>query len=257
MPPTVEQEAEMQQRLGVQRARIEPSLPGRLMFHRVAGSRGHNLTLPTSDWDFLGVYVAPLRSVVGLKEVVQVVTQQDDENDRPKDPDQPDYQYYEVGKFASLLANGNPTAVECLYTLHGKAHWPEWAHLANLRRLCLTGSLIEATCGFVKGQLKLYRKHGYLRTTGGKANEKWFYHIFRMLRDAERVLDGEEPAVWQEGPERDHLMMIRKAAFDFGVLADHAEQLLERVSARERGHLCKKPPYESINDWLVNIRFMD
>jgi len=257
MPPTPEQESEMQVQLAGQVERMKGRLPGRLLFHRIAGSRGHNLHTERSDWDFLGVFAVPTTQVLGLKKVEPVVTQQADEGDRPKDPTQPDYQYFEVGKFCEMLAKGNPTAVECLYAEHGRARTLLWDEIEGQRDRFLTASLVGTACGFAAGQLRLYRKKGYLHTTGGTANEKWFYHLRRLLNDARRVLAGGFPMVWHEGAERDAIMHIRRNVVPYDELAAELEVELSELAEADRGHLPQAVDIDAVSDWLVRVRIAD
>jgi hypothetical protein len=63
-----------------------------------------------------------------------------------------------------------------------------------------------------------------LHTAGGGYNEKWAYHVLRLLGDLKRLCVGKPPQVWVEGTERDLLMRVREG----GVALAEFKALVER-----------------------------
>ena len=70
----------------------------------VSGSRAYGTHTPESDTDIKGVFVQPLDGFFGLERVEQI-------NNGTND-----IAFYEVGRFAELLAKNNPNLLEMLFT---------------------------------------------------------------------------------------------------------------------------------------------
>ncbi len=77
---------------------------GWLIFESISGSRAYDLANIHSDTDIKGVFVLPPERYYGLDDIEQVSN------------DSNDIVYYELKKFASLLAKSNPNILELLYT---------------------------------------------------------------------------------------------------------------------------------------------
>lgn len=70
----------------------------------ISGSRAYGTDTPESDTDLKGVFVQPLDGLFGFERMGQV-------NDESND-----VAFYEVGRFAELLAKNNPNLLEMLFT---------------------------------------------------------------------------------------------------------------------------------------------
>ena len=73
-----------------------------LLFECVSGSRAYGTDLPGSDTDLKGVFLLPKNQFYGLEYVEQVSSEKNDEV------------YYELRRFAELLAKNNPLILEML-----------------------------------------------------------------------------------------------------------------------------------------------
>lgn len=76
-----------------------------LLYEYVRGSRCHGIETPTSDWDYGGVYMAPINNLIDLrfnyKEQISNSTN--------------DITWYELNRFMQLLCKSNPTMLESLF----------------------------------------------------------------------------------------------------------------------------------------------
>lgn len=81
-----------------------------------AGSSLHGTSLPTSDEDFIGVYLSTPDELLGLSssEIIEEDVVSKKENGR-NDKDAVDCKYYELRKFCNLALNANPTILELLF----------------------------------------------------------------------------------------------------------------------------------------------
>ena len=70
----------------------------------ISGSRAYGTNTPDSDHDFKGVFIQPADSFLGLSRTDQVA---DARNDTV---------FFELGRFADLLARNNPNLLEMLFT---------------------------------------------------------------------------------------------------------------------------------------------
>ncbi len=75
-----------------------------LIFKTVSGSRAYGLDTAQSDTDYKGVFVLSAERYYGLKMLEQVSNPSND------------ITYFELNKFANLLAKSNPNILELLYT---------------------------------------------------------------------------------------------------------------------------------------------
>ncbi len=78
--------------------------PECLLFEVVSGSRAYGLATPESDTDIRGVFVQPEATFLGLTRETQVANATND------------IVFFELGRFAELLANNNPNLLELLFT---------------------------------------------------------------------------------------------------------------------------------------------
>jgi hypothetical protein len=171
---------------------------GKLLFCKIWGSHSHATQLPESDVDYLGVYVAHNCQILGLHKPAETLT-----------GEKPDYQVHEVGKFCDLLLKGNPGIIEMLFTQRMMWADPRWEPLYENRKEFLTQRVVKQYLGYAQAQIKRLEAGQSVHSKGGKVGEKWAYHMFRIVLDAERIAKGEEPLVWKSGSERDTLMDIR------------------------------------------------
>lgn len=229
--------------------------PGKLIFGKIWGSRSHHTEKPTSDWDYAGVYVVPTKILLGLQSYAQTV----DNNKEKKEsnPDEPDYAFHEAHKFCTLLLKGNFGILEMLWTEKMYVADPMWLELKAIRRKFLSQKAVRQYLGFAEGQLKQLIAHegkGGLHTKGGAFNEKWAYHIVRVLGDAMRIATGGDPEVWKEGKERDFLMRIRAMEVTHDYIAGYISEQLALIRGMEPWNLPKHGDEAALEDWLIRLR---
>ena len=226
-----------------------PQLRGWLIFSKVWGSHSHNTNIPTSDVDYLGVYVAFNRDLLGLQPPADTI-------DNPEGV-KPDYQIHEIGKFCNLLLKGNPGIIEMLFS--DRLTWsdPKWAPLKAERKRFLTQRAVAQYLGYMQGQLKKFAAHGGkggLHTKGGEWSEKWAYHMVRLGYDARRIAQGQEPLVWKEGAERDTLMEIRTGQWSQKRVEDTTLGLIHEIDGMKPWAIPEEGDREWLNEWLLGVR---
>lgn len=213
----------------------DKQFPGKILFAKVWGSRSHNCEVHDSDWDYSGVYAAPLRVLLGLNPPKETC-----------DGQNPDYSFHEAGKFCRLLLRGNPGILEMLWTDRMTYESDEWNSLKQHRRKFLSQQAVDQYVGFAESQIKLIKRQGF--------REKSAYHLVRLLQDAKRIAAGGEPVVWKEGEEREELMEIRSGKCDLTYIDMLAAQLLNEISENVKD-LPAHGDEQFLEDWLINLRY--
>jgi predicted nucleotidyltransferase len=227
--------------------------PGRVIFAKVWGSRSHNTHKDTSDTDFAGVYLCPTSEILSLKPPAPTFKYDAKEGEINKE-EYPDHAFYEAAHFANLLLVGNPGILEYLYTEKLYMTTPEWESLKAIRDRFLSVDSIHQYLGYMNGQLKRLINGLSLHTTGGKYNEKWAYHIMRLIGDAKRIAQGKPPVVWKDGEERLLLMKIRGDEVSWEDVKKMIEDGIEEIKAMGPYPLPQSGDAGALQDWLLDLR---
>ena len=223
---------------------LDPRIPDDILFAKVWGSWSHNTNLPSSDVDFCAVWAAETKDILSLNPPKETVDGKD-----------PDFQSHEVAKFCRLLLKGNPAILEMLFTDRFCYSTRPWLELKAERRRFLSRRAVSQYLGYANGQLHRLTMGSYLHTTGGRYNEKWAYHLIRVLYDGGRVAAGGDPVVWKEGAERKELMEIRTGLWSQGAVEMRANELFaEANKALESSQLPDEGDRAFLNDWLLSVR---
>lgn len=226
---------------------------GELIFAQRSGSWSFNLSLPTSDKDYFGVFVAPDPLHIPAQSFDHTVPGSGD-----------DWVVYELGKYVELVLKGNPKVVEPLFATHFTYTTPTWDRVAAfLRPLVINRTTVAQYTSFASFEMKdalgkkvkaeaairkaFADKHKSssdaksaskpstteadpeelskeLATITLASHGKPFYHGLRLAREALRLQKGLPPNVWMEGEDRDELMAIRT-----GKCTKTFEQVAEQV----------------------------
>lgn len=221
-------------------------VPGRMLFVQEAGSTAYGLAVAGSDVDYVGVYVAPTRAVLGLGEVLGTATTGEDAK--------PDATVHEVGKFATLLLKGNPALLETLYAEDGYEARDPWGELRARRRAFLSEKAVKQILGFCQGQMRKLEGGGSLRRGRRGADAKWAYHMLRLVGYAESIAAGGEIAVRASGETRERLMAVRRGEYAHGELVAEVRRRIEAVDAGAPWGLPAEGDRAFLDDWVVRVR---
>lgn len=222
------------------------TLRGRILFSKVWGSHSHQTSVAESDVDYLAVYAASNNALLSMDPPADTLT-----------GEKPDYQVHEVKKFCDLLMKGNPGIIEMLFTDKFVQSSPAWGQLRAERKRFLTKHVVEQYLGWAGGQLhKLAAKGGKggLHSKGGVYQEKWAYHLIRILLDVKRIASGQEPLVWKDGEERELLMRIRREEIGQSVVEQMAKKMVAEIDSMKPWNLPEQGDKEFLNNWLLEIR---
>jgi len=125
-------------------------LPARTFYLTRHGSHAYGTSLPTSDLDLRGVFIAPKEYYLGFAQVVEQVEQKE-----------PDFVLFELRKFLKLATDANPNVLELLYT-DDSDHLvtsPVFEMLRENRHMFLSRKAKHTFSGYAVSQLKRINTH--------------------------------------------------------------------------------------------------
>lgn len=120
-----------------------------------SGSHLYGTNTPTSDEDFVGVFIPNVDYILGLKTVEEIdfsIVSKDDSGKNTMDAT--DFKMYELRKFARLALQNNPNILELLFCPDENfvLKEPEWELLRENRKLFLHKGLKERFIGYAISQ---------------------------------------------------------------------------------------------------------
>lgn len=143
----------------------------KILVKAVVGSHAYGFNKPESDKDYLGVFVVPTKTFMGLYGYPETIVRKD-----------PDRAYHEVGKFMRLAIKGNPTVMELLYFDDYISTSPEFELLISARQFFLSKQVRGAYLGYAIAQInKLKERVTDFESGLKKRTAKHARHCFRLL----------------------------------------------------------------------------
>jgi len=184
----------------------------RPLFATVSGAHLYGFESPDSDWDLRGVFVAPLRAAIGMREFEETF-----ELHGERDGAEIDWVAHDVRKFAQLMTRRNGYVLEQLYSplvVHGGGWLDE---LRSIGTGCITKHLVHHYLGFAHNQRELLE--------GKEPTVKRLLYCYRVYLTGIHVL--------QTGRIEANLATLARAHG-----SDAVTQLIERKrGGTEVGHL--------------------
>lgn len=149
-----------------------------ILLEGIVGSQAYGLATPESDVDYMGVYMEPQDTFLGLHPVLEK-----DLTVHKTSPEK-DVTYHEVGKFMRLALKSNPSILEFLwlptelYTEVSNAG----LDLIDCRHWFASAELVKnAYMGYATQQFKLLERRGDFGSDMKKRTEKHARHLYRLL----------------------------------------------------------------------------
>lgn len=140
----------------------------------IVGSHAYGLATPDSDIDKLGIFLAPLEHVLGLK---------DHEDTLHGTSDEVDYTYHEFGKYMRLALKANPTVLELLFLEEHTVVHPAGQMLLGARHMFLSQQIRNTYGGYALQQVKRLERRGdgSFKSKLRKRKDKHKRHIARLM----------------------------------------------------------------------------
>ena len=216
--------------------------PNNIILECVTGSQMYNLATPESDTDIKGIYVLPLRNMYstigGWRKI-----------DKVYDHTDPDWTYYEVEKYMSLVMKGNPTALELLFANEYLLLTQEGKLLVDNRSAFLSKKIKNAYIGYALSQVR--RKYRNASNVMEYRAGKHVRHTWRLLKQYEQLATTGtlNPRLTDEE---------RKECFAF-MEKSYEEALNWFIEEKNRlealpSVLPDEPDYDKINSILLELR---
>lgn len=222
-----------------------------ILLSGTVGSTAYNLATEESDIDTLGVYIAPIRDVLGLSgpdAVKNTVT-----------TTKPDSTFHEIGKFMGLALKANPTILEMFYLPKYDVITSDGRILKEARKLVLSeGYVRNAYGGYAYDQARKLAN----RSKEGKDGfgdvpfnrvKKHGRHVGRLLYMGSQLLT--------QGTMSLDCSDVRQDLFDLGELAAESPERFEAEFRKRldkfnalKSRLPEKPNRELVNELLIDIR---
>ena len=223
--------------------------PDTIILEGVCGSKAYGLDTATSDTDIKGVYLLPTKTVLGLNFNQQKTT---------KDHTDPDWAYYETGKFMKLVSGGNPTLTELLFLADYTVITPVGQLLVDNRDIFLsTNAIINSYSGYTYSQAKRLCTRTGQGLDGYDSSLKNRFakhtrHLVRLMLQGKELLETGTLTVKVSPEQREYI-------FSCGELsANEVVDLfmkLDEEFKNTKSVLPDKPDLEKMNDLLLRIRY--
>lgn len=146
----------------------------------VVGSRLHGLETPTSDWDYRGIHISPLKNVLSpFKKQKNTVWIEGDEDNTS----------YELADFCQQATKGNATILEVFFSDQIKETSPiidvmraNWAKFMN------TKQFIDASRGYAHNQWNKFYNFETKGINGQERTAKFAVAFLRVMWQCEQFL---------------------------------------------------------------------
>lgn len=225
-----------------------------ILLRGIVGSTAYGLAGPDSDQDYLGFFLAPLDSVLGLDGPEAVKT--------TRVGHAPDSTLHEVGKYLSLALKCNPTVLELLWLPSYEIESDASTAIILQRQYFLSERYVRnAFGGYAKQQAdRLMSRHaegkdGFSSDIKNRT-AKHARHCARLLHQGEELLRTGDMTV-DVSEHRDALFALGDiAARDPEKFYRTFEQLIDKFN-RIESKLPDVPERDKINDLLVKIRMYE
>ena len=224
-----------------------PTLKYPVALAGVVGSTAYGLARAGSDVDRLGVFVAPTREVLSLRQVSETV--------HSAGPDQSeDVTYHEFGKYVRLAAVCNPTVLELMYLPEDLVETcTEDGHLLRTHRSAFLSEryVRSAFGGYALSQARKLeeRDDGSFSSNTRKRTAKHARHCFRLLRNGYQLLTTGEMTLRVANPEEYFAFDDMPVSEILARFADEDVRFRDAVSV-----LPEEADLDTVNEVLLAVR---
>jgi hypothetical protein len=159
---------------------IETKYEGKLLLLTKSGSQLYGTNLPSSDTDYLGVFVGGIKVKLGFNNVEEINLSITDKDIDGKNTDNAiDIKLYELKKFLKLTMDNNPNIIELLFVHTNKDaiiyHSSEFEYFEDNTELFINKRVYDKFTGYAFSQFK----KGILKAT----HYKELQNILNIIKD--------------------------------------------------------------------------
>ena len=235
-----------------------------VLFSVLGGSHSYNLNSDKSDFDIVGVYLSDLEFVFSIDENKKYTISE--RTIRWEEDKTADILIYELSTFFHKLSVSEPKAFELLFIdeMHDQSCFvsKEWEMIRKERNAMIFPESVNKYMKDVDEKLKRVEKEKLKENSTKKEIEenimKHFYHSFRMLFEAQSILESGRPIIrYEEGSEkRNFLMKIRSQLFSEEELFHKIQNLILQLVEKKKNIPREEENLETINEMVRKIRKM-
>lgn len=130
---------------------IDNPLVGKVIMTCLAGSKAYGTSLPTSDTDIRGIFVAPPKSIRTPWHTINEYTL----------PNEEDGKVYELNNFMKLFLDMNPNIIELMFVRESEilSSTPEYWELRKYAHQLLNSNIAFRFSGYAMAQMKRIKGH--------------------------------------------------------------------------------------------------
>lgn len=219
----------------------------------VVGSTAYGLNHAGSDVDYLGVFAADTKEVVGLQQIKESIVTHD-----------PDTTMHEAKKFVLLCLKGNPSVSELLWLDAYEEVNDLGAELLALRWKFLSAPRVrDAYLGYAKVQFHRLqnRGDGSFSADTRKRSEKHARHLVRLVEQGFQLYTSGELVVNLRS-NASGITPQEVVGISQKILAEPewAEEYLQQAESRfdsARTPLPENPDVGAVERWLLWVRYLN
>lgn len=217
----------------------------------VVGSRLHRLNTPESDWDYRGIYQAPLKDVLSpfknLKNTSWLEGNIDDTS-------------FELREFCKLVTKGNATYIEVFFSDMVIETSPAHQEMcANWQKFMDTNNFVNASLGYARNQQNKFGLYDDKGVLGQLRTAKFVIAFLRVLWQCEQyLLTGEFKCSLEDCDMYDFLKSIKgkpREELDIPLCYEYMEKMYVRLTQAQKkcpvARLEMKPDIPYIEDFLL------
>lgn len=209
----------------------------KIIFKAIVGSRAFGTDTKKSDSDIKGVYMQHPDDILGFNQYQKHAVVGPDET------------YYEIGRFIELLSEGNPSAMELLFSPDDciLVQESEFDIMRLNRNSFITKGCIFSFAHYAMSQFGKAVKHNRHR------KKKNLLHCRRLLDMAIEI--GETGKLEVRRSNRDYLLSIKDGSTDFNSVKEGADKDLKKVDTlAKKSKLQKEVNVDLCNMLLLSVR---
>jgi predicted nucleotidyltransferase len=207
------------------------------------GSHLYGLDTKFSDEDFLGVFMRPVKELLGFGNEEETYVKKD-----------PDFTQHELKKFMYLAAKGNPTVLELLFVPEYTLATYEGCVLVANRELFLSNNVRASFGGYAVQQARKLKDREAEGLEGFNPAVKNRYakharHCFRLMRQGRTLLETGVLNPRLDNPE-EYFALGEMSSED--LIAKFEEEFADFDTVKSV--LPDEPEWEKLNELLLTLR---
>jgi predicted nucleotidyltransferase len=190
-----------------------------------------------ADYDYRGVFLAPLKDLLGLKKPKQTI-----EINMGAGDGEAEFVFHEVEKFIQLSMKGNPSVLHLLFIPKYNVKTAIGDLLVQNRNLFLSETAIRGAFGGYALSQVLYLKRNH-KFPARQKKEKHIRHCFRLFDEGQELLQTGNITVPLPHPEK--YLKLQTITDD--------EKLVKLFEQRDKEfQACKSVLPKEVNPYLIN-----